>query len=157
MNYNKVKIKVAVKDNPMMQFLTPNLQVYAQLGCPFGCQANKDIDHLIECPRTRNIVKELPTTILQIIQQYVGREIRYFPSFYWVWNRTRYNIRLDMRFHNNDPRLAWFGIVPPGLKGALIEVGVDQRDLQDCIQEIMSTITNNLIDRWKKRCRYLFC
>ena len=60
-----------------------------------------------------------------------------------------------MRFHNNDPRLAWFGIVPPGLKGALIEVGVDQRDLQDCIQEIMSAITNNLIDRWKKRCRYL--
>jgi len=46
MNYNKVKTKVAVKDNPMMQFLTPNLQVYAQLGCPLGCQANEDIGHL---------------------------------------------------------------------------------------------------------------
>jgi hypothetical protein len=52
--------------------------------------------------------------------------------------------------------LAWFGIVPKGLKEALREVGVNERQIQGCIEEIMSEIMERLVDRWRKRCRILF-
>ena len=46
MNYNQVKTKKVVNDNKMMQYSTPNLDVYQGLQCPLSCQVEEDVDHI---------------------------------------------------------------------------------------------------------------
>jgi len=156
MNYNKIKSRKAVNENKMMQYCTPNLERYAELQCPAGCQIEEDVDHIVQCSRTRNIARELPRQILHIINKYTQRNVRFFPSFYWLWNRISYHNRLDSNFLGHDPRLAWFGIVPEGLRAALKDVGVEAGQIQECTEEIMAAITENMFRRWRKRCQHLF-
>jgi hypothetical protein len=141
-----------------MQLSIQRLEVYEQLFCPLGCQVEEDVDHLIECSKTKELVRDLPRQILDIINRYSSKNVSFFPSFYWLWNQQT-NIKnndINNCFSNNDPRLSWYGVVPKGLKEALLKVGVNSRQIQGCIDGIMIKIVKILSDRWKKRCKCLF-
>ena len=109
--------------------------------------------------KTKNLAKNLPRNIIEIVSRYVDKKIGFFPGFYWLWNQQRYRnnrSRIEDKFKDCDPRLAWFGVVPKGLKEALKEIGMNERQIQGCIEDIMTEIMERLVERWKRRCCVLF-
>jgi hypothetical protein len=137
--------------------------------CPL-CSAKETCKHIVLCPGTEHIAKNLPREILVVINRHIihsneGRSkqlpaISYFPSWYWTHTPLEYqiipNTSLQYRTLNLfPPMLGAHGYIPIHLKKILKEVGVSKQYLERCIVDLSRTIGNNIHLRWLHRCKVL--
>jgi hypothetical protein len=133
--------------------------------CPFGCSDIETLKHLQSCRYTIDIAKDLPRTVLHIVNKYLKiakvKPISFFPSFYWTHgHNTNYYIRNSVpafkRLSESNPHLTLQGSVPKEIGNALKEVGMPSKLRNKCASDISIAIIDNMQQRWKKRCKKLY-
>jgi exonuclease III len=133
--------------------------------CPSGCKTAEDTLHFLTCPLLVRYEKRLKKQVLKTINRKLYEEnphhpkVTLFPIFYSKNLTTKLSTdtpKHQTKVANWNPIHTLNGLPPPNLPKALVECGLSKASSYPVARQIISTIANNLRQRWTKRCQTLY-
>lgn len=155
--YHKLRTKTnVIQDATKYKMTTPLNQHYSNDKCPMCKQTTDSTTHHIKCPTTENIAKQLPRSILRIVNKYLSKakknKIKFFPAWYWVHD-TSAQEDPSVKISEEEKEMAH---LPAQIKRKLQLLGISTEDNIKCRTEMQLAVANNFHRRWLFRCQYMF-